>query len=42
MLLELKPDFASRGRALMGHYIKFEDILERVVEGLRKVGVELE
>ncbi len=41
-LFELKPDVPSRGRELIGHYIKFEDILERIVEGLRKVGVELE
>jgi len=41
-LLELKTDFPSRGRALIGHYIKFEDILERVVEGLRRAGVHVE
>ncbi|MEJ2725466.1 MAG: hypothetical protein P8175_12630 [Deltaproteobacteria bacterium] len=41
-LLELKPNFASRGRALIGHYIKFEDILERTVEGLRESGLTLE
>jgi hypothetical protein len=41
-LLDLKPDFPSRGRVLVGHYIKFEDILERVDEGLRRVGVSIE
>jgi hypothetical protein len=41
-LLELKPDFPSRGRVLIGHYIKFEDILERVDEGLRKVGIDID
>jgi TolB-like protein len=41
-LRELKPDFPNRGRALIGHYIKFEAILERIVEGLRKAGVDVE
>ena len=41
-LLKLKPDFTSRGRLLIGHYIKFEEIVERVVEGLRKSGLSLE
>jgi len=41
-LLKLKPDFPSRGRVLIGHYIKFEDIVERVIEGLRKVGLNVE
>ena len=40
-LLKLKPDFPARGRILMRHYIKFEDILERVIEGLKAVGVEI-
>jgi hypothetical protein len=40
-LLELKPEFPSRGRVLVGHYIKFEDILERVLQGLRNVGVDV-
>ena len=38
-LLKLKPDFAARGRILIGHYIKFEDIVERVIEGLKAVGI---
>jgi hypothetical protein len=41
-LLDLKPDFPSRGRVLIGHFIKFEEIIERVVEGLRRVGVSVE
>ena len=40
-LLKLKPDFTERGRTLIGHYIKFEDILELVIEGLNSVGVEV-
>jgi adenylate cyclase len=41
-LLKLKPDFPSRGRILIRHYIKFEDIVEKVVDGLRKSGLNLE
>ena len=38
-LLNLKPDFTERGRILIGHYIKFEDIVEQVIEGLKAVGI---
>jgi len=41
-LLKLKPEFSRRGRVLIGHFIKFEEIARRVVEGLRKVGVIVE
>ena len=41
-LLELKPDFPSKGRILIGHYIKFEKIATRVREGLNKVGLSIE
>ena len=40
-LLALKPDFAQRGRDLIRRYIKFEDIVDRVVEGLAAVGLTL-
>ena len=40
-LLKLKPDFAARGRILIRHYIKFEDIVERVIEGLNAVGIKI-
>jgi adenylate cyclase len=40
-LLKSKPDFASRGRILIGRYIKFPDLLERVVDGLGKAGLAL-
>jgi len=39
-LLTLKPDFPSRGRVLIGHYIKFEEIVERVVDGLTQAGLK--
>ena len=41
-LLELKPDFPSKGRVLIGHFIKFEEIVDRVLEGLNKVGLRVE
>jgi len=41
-LLKLKPDFPSRGRILIKHYIKFEDIVERTIDGLSKVGLKIE
>lgn len=40
-LLQLKPNFPSRGRVLIGHYIKFEDIVKRVIDGLRKCDLEI-
>jgi adenylate cyclase len=41
-LLQLKPDFPSRGRVLIGHYVKFEEIVERIVHGLRRSGLNVE
>lgn len=41
-LLQLKPDFRERGRVLIGRYIKFDDIAERVIDGLDKVGVKVD
>ncbi len=41
-LLTLKPDFPERGRILIGHFIKFEELVERVITGLAAVGVEVE
>ena len=41
-LLKLKPDFAKRGRILIRHYIKLDDIFDRVHEGLERAGLRLE
>ena len=41
-LLVHKPDFAQRGRLLIGHYIKFPDISERVIEGLSFAGLNID
>ncbi|WP_319524517.1 hypothetical protein [uncultured Desulfosarcina sp.] len=40
-LLQCKPDFSTRGRALIRHYIKFDDIVERMVLGLGRVGIDV-
>jgi adenylate cyclase len=40
-LLALKPDFAQRGRILIGRFVKFEDIVDRITEGLNAVGTEV-
>jgi adenylate cyclase len=41
-LLKLKPNFPTRGRILIGHYIKFEEIVERVIDGLGRLGLNLD
>jgi tetratricopeptide (TPR) repeat protein len=41
-LLRRKPDFASRGRILIGRYIKFPELSDRVVGGLAKAGLALD
>ena len=40
-LLTLKPDFQARGRKLMGKFIKFDDIAERIIDGLDKAGLKV-
>ncbi|HMN45521.1 MAG TPA: hypothetical protein PKE27_13135 [Povalibacter sp.] len=40
-LLRIKPDFARRGRTLIGHYIKSPELRERIAEGCRKAGIVL-
>jgi hypothetical protein len=41
-LLKLKPDFPTRSRMLIRHYINFENIVKRVVNSLREAGLNLE
>ena len=41
-LIRLKPDFARRGRILIGRYVKFDEIVERLIVGLNRVGVDLD
>ena len=38
-LLTIKPDFCERGRQLIGHFIKFDDIVDRVIDGLDCAGI---
>jgi hypothetical protein len=38
-MLKLVPDFASRGRSLMKRYIKVDDLVDSICEGLRKAGL---
>jgi tetratricopeptide (TPR) repeat protein len=40
-LLQCKPDFTTRGRVLIKHYIKFDEIIERVILGLGRVGIDV-
>jgi tetratricopeptide (TPR) repeat protein len=41
-LLTLKADFARRGRLLIGRFVKFEVIVERLIVGLSRVGIEVD
>jgi adenylate cyclase len=41
-LLKLKPNFSTRGQVLIKHYIKFDYILGRIIEGLTKAGLSIE
>ena len=39
-LLSRKPDFAARGRILLGHYIKFPEVMNPIVDGPGPGGAE--
>jgi hypothetical protein len=40
-LLSCKPDFSTRGRVLIEHYIKFDKIVAKVIQGLKEVGIDV-
>ena len=40
-LLSRKPDFAARGRVLIGRYIKLPEVMGRIVDGLDRAGLSL-
>jgi TolB-like protein len=40
-ILNLKPDFPARGRSLIQHFIKSDELLESHIEGLKKSGLDL-
>lgn len=41
-LLELRPDFPVKGRQLIGNFIKFEEITERILLGLNNSGLAID
>ena len=40
-ILKLKPDFPARGRLLIKHFIKSDELVEDLIEGLKKAGLDL-
>ena len=40
-VLKLKPDFPARGRLLIKHFIKSDELVEGHIEGLKKSGLDL-
>jgi tetratricopeptide (TPR) repeat protein len=40
-ILKLKPDFPARGRILIQHLIKSDELVESHIEGLKKAGLDL-
>ena len=38
-LLKLVPDFATRGRMLISRYVKVDDLVDTIIEGLQKAGM---
>ena len=40
-LLEIRPDFEERGRYLLSRFIKEDSLVELVIEGLKKGGLQM-
>jgi len=40
-LLQRRPDFAERGRALIGRLVKLPDVMSLIVEGMARAGLKL-
>jgi len=40
-LLQVKSDFAATGLRLISHFVKLEELLETLLEGVRKAGLEI-
>jgi adenylate cyclase len=38
-LLKLEPDFAARGRWLISRYLKVDELVDKIIEGLQKAGM---
>ena len=41
-LLSCKPEFLKRARILIGHFIKFDELAQEIIEGLGKVGLNID
>jgi len=39
-LLKLVPDFTGRGRRLISRYVKVDDLVVKLIEGLKKAGLD--
>jgi adenylate cyclase len=40
-LLQLKPDFSTDGPFLIGCYVRFKDLADALIDGLRKAGLQI-
>lgn len=40
-MLKLKPDFPERGHWLITRYVKFDDLVERIEDGLKMAGLQM-
>jgi DNA-binding NarL/FixJ family response regulator/TolB-like protein len=40
-LLAARPDFPTRGRILLGHYLKLPELMDPVVKGLARAGLKI-
>jgi hypothetical protein len=40
-LLKLKPDFSQKARVLIGRYVKEDSLVDHVLQGLQKAGLEI-
>jgi len=41
-LIELKPDFSSKAVILIRRYVKFEELVDRILKGLSKLGMDID
>ncbi|MBW1784090.1 MAG: hypothetical protein JRL30_25545 [Deltaproteobacteria bacterium] len=39
-LFKLEPNFRGQGRRLISRYVKVDDLIDRIIEGLKKVGLD--
>ena len=41
-LLKFKPDFQEKSRMLIQRYVKEEELVEHIIEGLQKAGLQIQ